>query len=79
MAEANDLDGKSELPPLKGLPQTDFPEDVAAMASRSTPPPLNARLRTLWPWYGLPGRRSTTTSIRCERELTGPAGNHSRS
>lgn len=55
MAEANDLDGKSELPPLKGLPQTDFPEDVAAMASRSTPPPLNARLRTSWPWYGLPG------------------------
>ncbi|MET8090797.1 ATP-binding protein [Micromonospora sp. NPDC005220] len=31
--EANDLDWKSELPPAKGLPQTDFPKDVAAMAN----------------------------------------------
>jgi hypothetical protein len=33
VAEANDLDWKSELPPAKGLPQTDFPKDVAAMAN----------------------------------------------
>ncbi|OZD03422.1 transcriptional regulator [Rhodococcus sp. 06-235-1A] len=32
-AETNDLDWKSELPPMKGLPQTDFPKDVAAMAN----------------------------------------------
>lgn len=31
--EADDLDWKSELPPAKGLPQTDFPKDVAAMAN----------------------------------------------
>lgn len=31
--EATDLDWKSELPPAKGLPQTDFPKDVAAMAN----------------------------------------------
>lgn len=31
--EANDLDWKLELPPAKGLPQTDFPKDVAAMAN----------------------------------------------
>lgn len=31
--EANDLDWKSELPPAKGLSQTDFPKDVAAMAN----------------------------------------------
>ncbi|KKK07080.1 helix-turn-helix domain-containing protein [Micromonospora sp. HK10] len=31
--EANDLDWKSELPPARGLPQTDFPKDVAAMAN----------------------------------------------
>jgi hypothetical protein len=31
--EANDLDWKSELPPAKGLPLTDFPKDVAAMAN----------------------------------------------
>lgn len=29
----SDLDWKSELPSAKGLPQTDFPKDVAAMAS----------------------------------------------
>lgn len=33
VAEASDLDWKSELPPKKGLPQTDFPKDVAAMAN----------------------------------------------
>lgn len=33
VVEANDLDWKSELPPAKGLPQTDFPKDVAAMAN----------------------------------------------
>ncbi|WP_252342188.1 ATP-binding protein [Rhodococcus sp. 14-2483-1-2] len=32
-AETDDLDWKSELPPMKGLPQTDFPKDVAAMAN----------------------------------------------
>lgn len=32
-AEANDLDWKSALPPMKGLPTTDFPKDVAAMAN----------------------------------------------
>lgn len=31
--ETDDLDWKSELPPMKGLPQTDFPKDVAAMAN----------------------------------------------
>lgn len=31
--ETNDLDWKSELPPAKGMPQTDFPKDVAAMAN----------------------------------------------
>ena len=31
--EASDLDWKSELPPTKGLPLTDFPKDVAAMAN----------------------------------------------
>ena len=31
--ETDDLDWKSELPPLKGLPHTDFPKDVAAMAN----------------------------------------------
>lgn len=32
-AETSDLDWKSELPPAKGLSQTDFPKDVAAMAN----------------------------------------------
>jgi hypothetical protein len=31
--ETHDLDWKSELPPIKGLSQTDFPKDVAAMAN----------------------------------------------
>ena len=33
VVETDDLDWKSELPPSKGLPQTDFPKDVAAMAN----------------------------------------------
>jgi hypothetical protein len=33
VVETNDLDWKSELPPAKELPQTDFPKDVAAMAT----------------------------------------------
>jgi predicted HTH transcriptional regulator len=33
VAEANDLAWKAELPPARGLPQTDFPKDVAAMAN----------------------------------------------
>jgi len=33
VVETSDLDWKSELPPAKGLPQTDFPKDVAAMAN----------------------------------------------
>jgi hypothetical protein len=33
VTETTDLDWKSELPPAKGLPQTDFPKDVAAMAN----------------------------------------------
>jgi len=33
VVETNDLDWKSELPPVKGLPLTDFPKDVAAMAN----------------------------------------------
>ena len=33
VVEANDLDWKTELPPSKGLPQKDFPKDVAAMAN----------------------------------------------
>lgn len=32
--ETDDLDWKSELPPASGLPLTDFPKDVAAMANR---------------------------------------------
>ncbi|MFA5566124.1 MAG: ATP-binding protein [Acidimicrobiia bacterium] len=32
-AETTDLDWKSELPPAKGLSQTDFPKDVAARAN----------------------------------------------
>jgi hypothetical protein len=31
--ETDQLDWKSELPPMKGLPQTDFPKDIAAMAN----------------------------------------------
>lgn len=33
VAESTDLDWKSMLPPTRGLPQTDFPKDVAAMAN----------------------------------------------
>lgn len=33
VAETDDLDWKAKLPPKKGLPQTDFPKDVAAMAN----------------------------------------------
>jgi hypothetical protein len=33
VVETDDLDWKSELPPAKGLSQTDFPKDVAAMAN----------------------------------------------
>ncbi|MGX5186174.1 AlbA family DNA-binding domain-containing protein [Streptomyces avermitilis] len=33
MTETSDLDWKTELPPAKGLSQTDFPKDVAAMAN----------------------------------------------
>ncbi|MFJ8657424.1 helix-turn-helix domain-containing protein [Streptomyces rochei] len=33
VAETDDLDWKKELPPARGLPQTDFPKDVAAMAN----------------------------------------------
>lgn len=33
VVETNDLDWKAELPQAKGLPQTDFPKDVAAMAN----------------------------------------------
>ncbi|MCU1699124.1 MAG: ATP-binding protein [Mycobacterium sp.] len=33
VVEADDLDWKSELPPAKGLPQTDFPKDIASMAN----------------------------------------------
>ncbi len=31
--ETDDLDWKSELPPMKGIPNTDFPKDIAAMAN----------------------------------------------
>ncbi|MCV7441233.1 ATP-binding protein [Mycobacterium paraense] len=31
--ETDDLDWKSALPPMKGLPQTDVPKDIAAMAN----------------------------------------------
>jgi hypothetical protein len=34
-AETDDLNWKKELPPAKGLPQTDFLKDIAAMANRS--------------------------------------------
>ncbi|WP_204801724.1 helix-turn-helix domain-containing protein [Mycobacterium riyadhense] len=33
VVETEGLDWKSELPPAKGLPQTDFPKDIAAMAN----------------------------------------------
>src|ERR1700745_2669393 len=33
VAETNNLDWKSELPPARHLAQTDFPKDVAAMAN----------------------------------------------
>lgn len=33
VSETDELDWKSELPPMKGLSQTDFPKDVAAMAN----------------------------------------------
>lgn len=33
ISEAADLDWKSELPPIKALPQSDFPKDIAAMAN----------------------------------------------
>ena len=33
VAETNDLDWKSELPPAKGISQSEFPKDVAAMAN----------------------------------------------
>lgn len=35
LSETDDLDWKSELPPMKGLSQTDFPKDIAAMANRA--------------------------------------------
>lgn len=35
VVETSDLDWKAELPPAKGLPQTDFPKDIAAMANSS--------------------------------------------
>ncbi len=33
ISETGDLDWKSELPPIKALPQSDFPKDIAAMAN----------------------------------------------
>ncbi|MBS1894046.1 MAG: ATP-binding protein [Actinobacteria bacterium] len=33
VTETDELDWKSELPPMKGLSQTDFPKDIAAMAN----------------------------------------------
>ena len=33
ITETDDLDWKSQLPPARGLSQTDFPKDVAAMAN----------------------------------------------
>jgi hypothetical protein len=33
ISETDDLDWKSALPPSKGLPQTDYPKDIAAMAN----------------------------------------------
>lgn len=33
ISETDDLDWKSELPPAKGLPQTDYPKDIAALAN----------------------------------------------
>lgn len=34
VTEVDDLDWKKTLPPAKGVPQTDFPKDIAAMANR---------------------------------------------
>lgn len=33
VSETDDLDWKAELPPIKGLSQTDVPKDIAAMAN----------------------------------------------
>lgn len=33
LVESGDLDFKAQLPPAKGLPSTDFPKDIAAMAN----------------------------------------------
>jgi hypothetical protein len=33
IAETDDLDWKSSLPPSSNLPQTDFPKDIAAVAN----------------------------------------------
>jgi predicted HTH transcriptional regulator len=33
LRETDDLDWKSELPPLGAIPNSDFPKDVAAMAN----------------------------------------------
>jgi Putative DNA-binding domain len=33
IAEADDLDWKSKLPPAKGMSETDYPKDIAAMAN----------------------------------------------
>ena len=33
LAETDDLDWKSELPPTRALNETDFPKDIAAMAN----------------------------------------------
>lgn len=33
LAETDDLDWKAQFPPVKGLTQTDFPKDIAAMAN----------------------------------------------
>lgn len=33
LRETDDLDWKSELPPLGAIPSSDFPKDVAAMAN----------------------------------------------
>ena len=35
VTERDDLDWKSELPPIKHLAQTDVPKDIAAMANLS--------------------------------------------
>jgi hypothetical protein len=62
LEETDDLDWKKDLPPAKGITQTDFPKDVAAMANSGgchgdQPASLGTR-------SAQSGRRGSTCSCR---------------